>query len=1512
MATIGQPLQNPETGWIRYDDRESKIVYSGTWTLQTENSTRFYNNTWTQSTVTGNTVKFYFIGKKIRIMAFGGSATSGYSIKIDGTSYGNVSTVSSLETSILTYEKTDLIYGKHIVELTILPSTSFSGSTQTRLCLDAIDIDSDGSSLTYGVGNQLLIPEAGWNRTDEVVLKFNGSGWVKGEASANYYAGTTSYTNVVGSSCTFSFYGTAFRIIEAYASNRSQTLEIDIDGNKETYSSYTNGASVFQSIVYEKLNLTNQKHTVTITNKDSSTSRYLCMDAVDVIGVFATYSVQEKLTLPEAGWRRYDDSYEYINYDSNWTVVNNANFYNSNAHYVNSGTNGTASFKFYGTALRLIADFDTAHSTNAKISIDGTAYNLNERSTTSLTQAIVFETFNLPLKTHEVIVTAGTDYSNIAIDAIDIDLNGKMVALVGSTVTKVEDGWKRYDDIEIEGSFLKNTNASYYNSTYIYSNQSGNTAYFDFIGKNIRILGATDSSYTTNATITIDGTNYSFSENYVAGFQKLVFEKTNLSYGRHLVTITTNDNSIVNIDAIDIDFNGRILRRKEVVNIFDADIGNVIRANYKAVSGSVGGFVKINKGYEPLLSPTTLSASPSGDLYFNVVDRVGTNLTLIADRNIQSNLTYNTLNSYLGTGLTLINNLYVDATNGSDSNSGSETSPLKTISAAISAASQGTVIKLTNGIFAIAGLHLMATLKNLTFIGNGINTILDVTTTAANYTPNVGSTAYFQNMVIRPNNSLGGDNRFIWYNNNAGAPNFKLRFNNVLFTKSLNNTYPTRSFFIWSDSGNTITNPNVLFENCSIATTSAIQFEEYASLTTVRYINCVNTNKYNSSNITTISSLAGVIYDSLYNVINTNVQNIGVGYNIDKTIANLGIYGGEYQWNAYTFKKNPNVYTTQFMSGGVSATDTSNDWYNYVINSTMNNTIIAGNNNTWNWANFYSLTNTQSSGNAVARGNTAKDGFTTISNTTASNYRPKMSIAVNEGYLNDKKDLSATIKTPYQRVSDLNGTFFIPPKGSMRLKANITPLSKKDLSATIKINSIKDLPSFLEVPLHGTMNLKANIIQPPRTTVNLNPIQDAFITTYAPRLNYGNTGDLLAGNSTNGNAGIYRSLIKFDLSSIGREMVTTKGILKLYFDYDNMIDLNIGINTINQNWTEMGVTWANQPTLSNEEAQFLVGSQRGYISVDITDLVSQWQKASIENDGLMLKSIDETITEIRRFYSRETTQYKPILEVEYYDPTPKSYDYGEINSKIRIQRSDKKDLNTSLKIKALFENNDLKSTIHLTNLKLMIEGSLTVTRDNLKSTVKVRRKSENDLISNIVIAQNSLSDLDGFININPVYLPSQIKIRQTDFNNLSGQLIVSRKANSDISSTININSPVLKSSLNVVKSSNLDATILIKYARNSNLNGSIKVIQNKTKDLISSINVFEKSILSSSININSGYLSSLLTVPHRATKDLSTRMNIRVFYADDLFSRLAVGKVIDLPAHMEIILGRPNNFVIYF
>jgi hypothetical protein len=91
MATIGQILTSPESGWRRYDDTDSRFVYktngNGSWTASTS-YTQNYNSTW-KSYLNGGTngigtLTFKFYGTKIRMIAPWDTGGIDSVIKIDG------------------------------------------------------------------------------------------------------------------------------------------------------------------------------------------------------------------------------------------------------------------------------------------------------------------------------------------------------------------------------------------------------------------------------------------------------------------------------------------------------------------------------------------------------------------------------------------------------------------------------------------------------------------------------------------------------------------------------------------------------------------------------------------------------------------------------------------------------------------------------------------------------------------------------------------------------------------------------------------------------------------------------------------------------------------------------------------------------------------------------------------------------------------------------------------------------------------------------------------------------------------------------------------------------------------------------------------------------------------------------------------------------------------------------------------------------------------------------------
>jgi hypothetical protein len=140
-ATIGQKLTASESGWARYDDKSSAIVYTGTFWKSYTNSNMYNGDLmYTSSTTIGQKFEFTMVGSKFRIIANKATDRSkNIEVKVDGSIVGNYSeytTISTSEYQILVFEHTGLTYGNHKIEVTIIEAGKMS--------LDAIDIDDSG------------------------------------------------------------------------------------------------------------------------------------------------------------------------------------------------------------------------------------------------------------------------------------------------------------------------------------------------------------------------------------------------------------------------------------------------------------------------------------------------------------------------------------------------------------------------------------------------------------------------------------------------------------------------------------------------------------------------------------------------------------------------------------------------------------------------------------------------------------------------------------------------------------------------------------------------------------------------------------------------------------------------------------------------------------------------------------------------------------------------------------------------------------------------------------------------------------------------------------------------------------------------------------------------------------------------------------------------------------------------------------------------------------------------
>ncbi|MFA9466784.1 MAG: hypothetical protein ACERKN_21195 [Velocimicrobium sp.] len=171
-------------------------------------------------------------------------------------------------------------------------------------------------------------------------------------------------------------------------------------------------------------------------------------------------TVGEALTQQEEGWRRYNNDDSLINY-TDFDYKNKTQSYPDYKGDLSFTTlpNAAINFKFYGTKLRIIGQYNTSvyrAMDGLVINIDGEEYYYSEKGSSLICQVLEFELTNLSLAVHNVSITKRTkDNKYMTLDAIDIDDTGYLVdisqplnLIVSSGNAKVDLSWDLVEDVE--------------------------------------------------------------------------------------------------------------------------------------------------------------------------------------------------------------------------------------------------------------------------------------------------------------------------------------------------------------------------------------------------------------------------------------------------------------------------------------------------------------------------------------------------------------------------------------------------------------------------------------------------------------------------------------------------------------------------------------------------------------------------------------------------------------------------------------------------------------------------------------------------------------------------------------------------------------------------------------------------------------------------------------------------------------------------------------------------------
>ncbi|ALS22328.1 discoidin domain-containing protein [Paenibacillus naphthalenovorans] len=483
------------------------------------------------------------------------------------------------------------------------------------------------------------------------------------------------------------------------------------------------------------------------------------------------------------------------------------------------------------------------------------------------------------------------------------------MAIVGERLTTPESGWKRYGS---RYSSFKYNGFSMYADSNKYEGQSmvspsvGGTISYLFYGTKLRHIHSVGNGAGV-IEISIDGVKETIDLYSSSAINTvLVYEKTNLELRTHEVVVTHKTKgswgSDIHFEAIDIDSTGYLLHPDEVTNIHDLVVGKRIRCHYQASSGQVGIFSGLGRETSDFI-PKSSSLTPDGDFYFIMTENWNGKKYLIPDRNIQSGISWDTLNNIgvsSGSGLPINYLIYQSVVPMMTSNS-----------------TPSPYVVSSNGNSGSAYEPYKAFDKK--FINSSTDRWVSNTTSPTT------------DKILTIDLGNGNEKKVIGYTI-------------ISLTSGASATQAPKTWYL-EGSNNNNNWIQVDYRN-----------NEVGWLTNEkRFYNCQNVDFYRYYRL---------------RVVNTN----GESY---VSIAELELIDNAIEYNL----------SVRLPTGGVSATDRDNEWDKYIVNSTLNGTITAGDNNVWNWSGLSSWTSTtftSQAANRVVRGSSSVDTYSHISSSTSS------------------------------------------------------------------------------------------------------------------------------------------------------------------------------------------------------------------------------------------------------------------------------------------------------------------------------------------------------------------------------------------------------------------------------------------------------------------------------------------------------------------------------------------------
>lgn len=501
-----------------------------------------------------------------------------------------------------------------------------------------------------------------------------------------------------------------------------------------------------------------------------------------------------------------------------------------------------------------------------------------------------------------------------------------------------------------------------------------------------------------------------------------------------------------------------------------------------------------------------------------------------------------------------------------------------------------------------------------------------------------------------------------------------------------------------------------------------------------------------------------------------------------------------------------------------------------------------------------------------------------------------------------RADLNASINTIVH--SNLSSSIQIPPHNRMFGKMVVSSVAIKDVDSSIGLRLPNDLSSAIRIAPHNKMYGALEVILPPLTTVTLDAISDSYVRELRPNQNFGATQDMFVGKSLSGET--YRSLLFFDILTIPPVMTIKSA--KLILQHANPHDTQnvIGFYDAIGDWTENGVTWANQPVSGDLLQSGNSGVGQTTVEIDFTDPVTEWHKGIRENNGFIMKMVDQFYLSTARYHTTEYSPKRPKLVIEYFDPTVNTFGSTFRQSSITVVRAGSIEVDSALTVRSNNYIWEQDASILVRDPKER-PGSLTVSRPDLDSSILVVKSDKSDLDSSVTIMSANYTELDTVLHVSTPEISSSIYVRP--YSDLSSSMTSKAQDVNDLTSSISVNRQEMDGSIYVRAFSDINASITARAKGTSDLDG---VIVSNKPDLYSDIYVRPYNDLTSSVIARRSDISNLDSSIAASRPDMTGQAYVR--YRSEVLSEVTVigNSVADLTGVIHIPYSVPSSLQVWY